>query len=90
MPKCLTSAADSGANWYEQFAQHMKLRRAEFAMSYITRSGRLDLERLRRVSPRFVAAYGGGEGQTMMGVAPALSIEAAGEQSGQDSRPSAA
>jgi hypothetical protein len=26
-------------------------------MSYIMRSGRVDLERLRRVSPRFVAQY---------------------------------
>ena len=62
----LTSAADSSANWYEQFAQHMKLPPIEFAMSYITRSGRVDLERLRRVSPRFVAAYEGGENQTVI------------------------
>ena len=35
----------------------MQLAPADFAMSYITRSGRVDLERLRRLSPRFVAWY---------------------------------
>jgi len=53
----LTTAADASANWYENFAAHMKLAPMEFAMSYITRSGRVDLERLRRVSPHFVEAY---------------------------------
>jgi len=27
----------------------------DFAMSYITRSGRVDMERLRKLSPRFAA-----------------------------------
>lgn len=53
----LTTAADASANWYENFAAHMKLAPMEFAMSYLTRSGRVDVERLRRVSPRFVEAY---------------------------------
>jgi 2-polyprenyl-6-methoxyphenol hydroxylase-like FAD-dependent oxidoreductase len=53
----LTTAANASAAWYERFAEHMKLPPLEFAMSYITRSGRVDLERLRAVSPRFVAAY---------------------------------
>ena len=35
----------------------MKLKPIDFAMSYITRSGRVDLERLRRASPKFVARY---------------------------------
>jgi hypothetical protein len=43
--------------WYERFAEHMRLSPAEFAMSYITRSGRIDIERLRKLSPRFVAWY---------------------------------
>jgi 2-polyprenyl-6-methoxyphenol hydroxylase-like FAD-dependent oxidoreductase len=53
----LATAADASASWYENFAAHMKLAPMEFAMSYITRSGRVDVERLRRVSPRFVEAY---------------------------------
>jgi 2-polyprenyl-6-methoxyphenol hydroxylase-like FAD-dependent oxidoreductase len=53
----LTAAADASADWYERFAAHMTLPPLDFAMSYITRSGRVDLERLRTVSPRFVAAY---------------------------------
>jgi hypothetical protein len=36
---------------------HMQLAPAEFAMSYITRSGRIDIERVRKLSPRFVERY---------------------------------
>ena len=35
----------------------MRLAPLDFAMSYITRSGRIDLERLRKASPQFVARY---------------------------------
>src|SRR5262245_20781205 len=53
----LVTAANASAAWYERFAEHMALSPMEFAMSYITRSGRVDLERLRRSSPAFIAAY---------------------------------
>jgi 2-polyprenyl-6-methoxyphenol hydroxylase-like FAD-dependent oxidoreductase len=53
----LVVAANSSAAWYERFAEHMALEPMDFAMSYITRSGRVDLERLRLSSPAFVAAY---------------------------------
>ncbi len=53
----LVAGAIASAAWYENFAEHMELAPADFAMSYITRSGRVDLERLRKLSPRFVERY---------------------------------
>jgi 2-polyprenyl-6-methoxyphenol hydroxylase-like FAD-dependent oxidoreductase len=53
----LVAGANGSADWYEHFAEHMKLAPVEFAMSYITRSGRVDLERLRALSPNFTARY---------------------------------
>jgi len=53
----LVAAADRSARWYERFAEQMALKPIDFAMSYVMRSGRIDLERLRRQSPRFVARY---------------------------------
>lgn len=53
----LVAAANASGNWYEKFADHMAFGPIDFAMSYITRSGRIDLERLRRASPRFVTRY---------------------------------
>jgi 2-polyprenyl-6-methoxyphenol hydroxylase-like FAD-dependent oxidoreductase len=51
----LVAAADASAAWYERFPEHMKLAPREFAWSYIQRSGRVDPERLRRISPKFAA-----------------------------------
>jgi 2-polyprenyl-6-methoxyphenol hydroxylase-like FAD-dependent oxidoreductase len=53
----LVAGANGSANWYERFAEHMTLAPVNFAMSYITRSGRVDLERLRTLSPKFAARY---------------------------------
>ncbi|HWC93033.1 MAG TPA: FAD-dependent monooxygenase [Pseudolabrys sp.] len=53
----LVAGANGSAEWYEQFARHMRLAPVDFAMSYITRSGRVDLDRLRKLSPKFVARY---------------------------------
>jgi 2-polyprenyl-6-methoxyphenol hydroxylase-like FAD-dependent oxidoreductase len=53
----LVAGANGSAEWYRRFAGHMKLEPADFAMSYITRSGRVDLERLRKLSPEFVGWY---------------------------------
>jgi hypothetical protein len=49
--------ANASAAWYEDFASQMELAPRDFAMSYIQRSGRVDLERLRKISPNFVARY---------------------------------
>jgi 2-polyprenyl-6-methoxyphenol hydroxylase-like FAD-dependent oxidoreductase len=53
----LVAGANGSGDWYEQFAEHMALAPVDFAMSYITRSGRIDLDRLRKLSPKFVARY---------------------------------
>jgi 2-polyprenyl-6-methoxyphenol hydroxylase-like FAD-dependent oxidoreductase len=53
----LVAGANGSAEWYEHFREHMRLAPIDFAMSYVTRSGRVDLERLRKLSPKFVARY---------------------------------
>jgi 2-polyprenyl-6-methoxyphenol hydroxylase-like FAD-dependent oxidoreductase len=56
----LVEAAAASARWYENFPAHMKLAPSDFALSYITRSGRIDRERLRRTAPKFMARYEAG------------------------------
>ncbi|HLL26232.1 MAG TPA: FAD-dependent monooxygenase [Xanthobacteraceae bacterium] len=53
----LVGGANASAAWYEHFADHMRLEPIDFAMSYVTRSGRIDIKRLRQLSPRFAARY---------------------------------
>jgi benzoate-CoA ligase family protein len=53
----LLAAANASAAWYENFAQQMQLSPWDLAWSYIQRSGRIDKDRLRNVSPGFVAGY---------------------------------
>jgi hypothetical protein len=53
----LVTAARTSADWYEHFAEHMKLDLMDFAYSYITRSGRIDDTRLRTMAPNFMARY---------------------------------
>ena len=53
----LVRAAKASADWYEHFPQHMRLAPLDFAMSYIGRSGRIDHDRLRAMSPNFMARY---------------------------------
>jgi len=53
----LVAGANGSAAWYEQFARHMQLAPIDFAMSYITRSGRISLDRLRKLSPAFVERF---------------------------------
>lgn len=51
----LVRAATTSAAWYEDFEDHVKLAPLDFGYSYITRSGRIDDDRLRSVSPKFMA-----------------------------------
>ena len=53
----LVAGADASAGWYENFAEYMRLKPLDFAMSYITRSSRVDIERLRKLSPRFAERF---------------------------------
>ena len=49
----LVAAADSSGAWYDRFPGHMNLSPRDFAWSYIQRSGRIDPERLAKISPKF-------------------------------------
>lgn len=53
----IVTAANTSAVWYDQFADKMALAPLDFAFDYITRSGRVDMDRLRKLSPGFMAAY---------------------------------
>ena len=53
----LVAAARTSSDWYEKFPDHIGLEMMDFAHSYITRSGRIDDDRLRKMSPSFMAAY---------------------------------
>jgi len=48
-------AAKASADWYENFPAHMRLGLLDFAYGYITRSGRVDDARLRKIAPDFMA-----------------------------------
>lgn len=53
----LVTAANASAQWYENFGEHMALPPYDFAMSYLSRTGRMDIERIRKVAPKFVAEW---------------------------------
>jgi 2-polyprenyl-6-methoxyphenol hydroxylase-like FAD-dependent oxidoreductase len=53
----LVTAANASAQWYEHFGEHMALPSYDFAMSYLSRTGRMDIERIRKVAPRFVSEW---------------------------------
>jgi 2-polyprenyl-6-methoxyphenol hydroxylase-like FAD-dependent oxidoreductase len=55
--KKIVTAANTSAAWYENFDEKMSKPPVDFAFDYVTRSGRVDLERLRSLSPKFMAAY---------------------------------
>jgi len=53
----LVKASRTSAAWYADFPQHMRLPPLDLAYSYVTRSGRVDRERLRGMAPRFMAQH---------------------------------
>ncbi|MCB1340913.1 MAG: benzoate-CoA ligase family protein [Pseudooceanicola sp.] len=55
--KKIVTAANTSCAWYEDFAAKMVKAPLDFAFDYVTRSGRIDMDRLRALSPRFMAEY---------------------------------
>jgi len=55
--KKIVDAANTSARWYEHFASKMALPPVDFAFDYLSRSGRMDIDRMRRLAPEFVARY---------------------------------
>ena len=53
----IIDAANTSAHWYDDFGAHMKSPPLYFAYGYLTRSGRMDAARARRLAPGFMAKY---------------------------------
>jgi 2-polyprenyl-6-methoxyphenol hydroxylase-like FAD-dependent oxidoreductase len=53
----IVEAANASALWYDGFSARMDTSPMDFAFDYITRSGRIDLEKLRKYSPEFMANH---------------------------------
>lgn len=55
--KKIVDAANTSSAWYEDFASKMDKPPLDFAFDYVTRSGRIDMDRLRKLSPEFMTEY---------------------------------
>jgi benzoate-CoA ligase family protein len=53
----IVDAANTSAGWYETFGERIKQSPVNFGFDYITRSGRVDIDRLRTMAPGFMARY---------------------------------
>lgn len=53
----IVDAANTSANWYEDFGKKMQLQPMDFAHDYLMRSGRMTEERLRQIAPEFAKNY---------------------------------
>ena len=61
----IVTAANTSALWYDNFAKKMSLQPIAFAFDYVTRSGRVDLDRLRKLSPEFMQQYDAANEKTL-------------------------
>lgn len=55
--KAIVDAANTSARWYESFSAKLDRPVLDFAFDYLTRSGRMDMERLRQDAPEFMARF---------------------------------
>lgn len=78
----IVDAANTSALWYDRFPEWMTLDPLDFAFAYITRSGRVDLERLRTASPGFMAAIDAGRASAPGGKPAAAIVDPVGETDG--------
>jgi 2-polyprenyl-6-methoxyphenol hydroxylase-like FAD-dependent oxidoreductase len=53
----IVDAANTSAAWYDTFAGKMDMAPLDFAFDYMTRSGRVDMQRLRGIAPRFMQRF---------------------------------
>ncbi|MEM7068877.1 MAG: FAD-dependent monooxygenase [Pseudomonadota bacterium] len=51
----IVNAARTSADWYDDYAEHMKKDPWPFALDYIMRAGRITPDRLRKMAPKFSA-----------------------------------
>lgn len=74
----IVDAANSSATWYDRFADKMDLPPLDFAFDYITRSGRIDMVRLRELAPAFMARYEAERGTGLAAIADPVGDDAPG------------
>ena len=55
--KKIVDAANTSAAWYDTFAEKLDRVPLDFAVDYLTRSNRVDMEQAREIAPQFMARY---------------------------------
>jgi benzoate-CoA ligase family protein len=74
----IVDAANTSASWYETFGDRMNQAPIDFGFDYITRSGRVDMDRLRKMAPGFMAEYEMSKAAAVTGVNDPVSDAAPG------------